>query len=170
MSGAEDAQSHSQADMNLLLRYRCSTEQKDRLSKQFTFEDIRAAFFSLPRNKTSGPDGYSAEFFTGCWSVIGPEVCDAVGEFFRSGKLLKQWNETTLILIPKITNASSAKDFRPISCLNTVYKVISKLLASRLQEFLPQVIAPHQSAFLSGRTLGENVLATEIIQGYNRKY
>lgn len=35
------------------------------------------------------PDGYSSEFFTGSWSIVGAEVCEAVNEFFTSGKLLK---------------------------------------------------------------------------------
>ena len=89
----------------------------------FTAEEIKNAFLSLPRNKASGPDGYSSEFFNSCWTVVGGEVTDAVSEFFRSGTLLKQWNATTLVLIPKIPNAEHMSDFRPISCLNTVYKV-----------------------------------------------
>lgn len=53
--------------------------------------------------------------------------------------------------------------------MNTVYKVISKLLATRLQALLPLAISHNQSAFLSGRLLTENVLlATEIVQGCNR--
>ncbi|KAG7546653.1 Zinc finger CCHC-type [Arabidopsis suecica] len=159
-----------QGDMELLLPFRSSVDQQQHMDKMFTIEEIRGAFFSLPRNKTCGPDGYSAEFFTGCWSIIGPEVSEAVMEFFRSGKLLKQWNSTTLVLIPKSTNAVRTTDFRPISCLNTVYKVISKLLSTRLQWLLPQVISPSQSAFMPGRILAENVLlATEVVQGYNRK-
>lgn len=122
----------------------------------------------MPNNKASGPDGYSSEFFKATWSIIGPEVTQAILEFFSSESLLKQWNATTLVLIPKITNASSASDFRPISCLNTVYKVISKLVAKRLQSLLPQVISQSQSAFMPGRLLAENVmLATELVQGYN---
>ncbi|KAG7588721.1 Reverse transcriptase domain [Arabidopsis suecica] len=157
-----------QNDMNLLLTYRCSQAQISELESFFSPIDIQEAFFSLPRNKTSGPDGFSAEFFKGVWSVVGPEVVDAVQEFFRSGQLLKQWNATTLILIPKIPNASALSDFRPISCLNTIYKVIARLLTSRLQKLLSQVISPAQSAFLPGRLLAENVLlATEIVHGYN---
>lgn len=125
-------------------------------------------FFSVPKNKTSEPDSYSAEFFINCWSLLGPEVVAVVFEFFSSGTLLKQWNATTLVLIPKIQNASKVFDFRLISCLNTFYKVISKLLASRLKQILLSVISHCQSAFLPGRLLSENVLlATEIVQGYN---
>ncbi|CAA7028173.1 unnamed protein product [Microthlaspi erraticum] len=113
------------------------------------------------------PDGYSAEFFIGCWNVLGAEVREAVMEFLTSGRILKQWN-STLVLIPKTTNASSTSDFRPISCLNTAYKVISKLLANRLQGILSKVISNPQSAFMLGRLIAENVLlATEIVHGYN---
>lgn len=159
-----------QEDINLLLGFECSDVQRGFLSASFSVEEIKSAFISLPKNKTSGPDGYSVEFFISCWSVVGPEVTAAILEFFSSGKLLKQWNATTLVLIPKIQNASKVSDFRPISCLNTLYKVISKLLAGRLKEILPEVITNSQSAFLPGRLLSENVLlASELVQGYNRK-
>ena len=156
-------------DLFVLLDFQCSESQKLRLQEEFTTEDIKEAFFSLPRNKSCGPDGYSSEFFIGCWAIIGPEVVSAVKEFFREGKLLKQWNSTTLVLIPKIRNASKIGDFRPISCLNTLYKVISRLLTSRLKEALQQVISHAQSAFMPGRLLAENVLlATELVQGYKK--
>ncbi|CAA7030642.1 unnamed protein product [Microthlaspi erraticum] len=138
--GAEtDPQMFTQGDLNLLLPFNCSPEQSASLEKEFSAQEIRDAFVSLPRNKMCGPDGFSDEFFTSFWNVVGPEVTEAVGEFFRSGSILKQWNATTLVLIPKITNASKTSDFRPISCLNTVYMVISKLLANRLQKAFDSV-------------------------------
>ncbi|KAG7564362.1 Reverse transcriptase domain [Arabidopsis suecica] len=119
---------------------------------------------------STGLDGYSVEFFRSCWHVVGPELVEAVAEFFRTGQILNKWNATTLILIPKIPNASSTSEFRPISLCNTVYKVISKLLAGRLQTLLPCFISNSQSAFLPGRLLAENVLlASELVNGYGRK-
>lgn len=131
-------------------------------------QETKEVFFSLPRNKTSGLDGYSSEYFSSCWQIIGPEVTKAVQKFFRSGTMLHQWNATTLVLIPNITNASSTSDFRPIFCLNTVYKVVSKLISNRLKAVLPRVISQAQSAFMHGRLLAENVLlATNLVKGYN---
>lgn len=157
-----------QSDIDLLFDFNCSQADEEDFCKDFTATEIREAFFSLPNNKASGPDGFSSEFFKTCWSIIGPEVTEAVMEFFSSESILKQWNATTLVLIPKITNASTAADFRPISCLNTVYKVISKLLAQRLKSILPKIISQSQSAFMPGRLLAENVLlATDLVQGYN---
>ena len=158
-----------QEDMDLLLPNKCSDDQKRALTKPFTRAEIRDVFFALPRNKTCGPDGYSAEFSCGCWDIVGSEVCEAIEEFFASGSMLRQRNATTLVLIPKITNASTTSDFRPISCLNTIYKVVSKLLASRLLDVLVDIISPPQSAFMPDSLLGENVLlAIDLVQGYNR--
>lgn len=106
----------TQSDLDMLFNFKCTNEQVQEFQKGFSALEIKDAFFSLPRNKTGGPDGYSAEFFTASWSVIGAEVTEAIMEFFRSGKLLKQWNSANLVLIPKKPNASLPSEFRPISC------------------------------------------------------
>ena len=170
LGGIQGPTMFAQEDISALLSASSQAPIQHGLDSPFTAEEIKAAFFSLPKNKASGPDGYSAEFFCSCWSFVGVEITAAVAEFFSSGQLLKQWNATSLVLIPKIPNASSVADFRPISCLNTVYKVISSLLAGRLKAVLPSIIGHSQSAFMPGRLLLENVLlATEIIQGYSKK-
>lgn len=165
-----NAQLFAQEDITSLLDFSCSETESALLEKSFSSKEIKEAFLSLPKNKASGPDGFPPEFFLALWPVLGGEVTEAIKEFFSSGKLLKQWNATNLVLIPKIANASKLSNFRPISCLNTLYKVISTLLANRLKLVLQGVISTSQFVFLSRRSLSENVLlATEIIQGYNRK-
>lgn len=66
------------SDLDLLFDFRCSADQVASFEKRFTPEEVRSAFFPLPKNKTCGPDGFSAEFFTAAWSFIGPEVTEAV--------------------------------------------------------------------------------------------
>ncbi|CAL9222937.1 unnamed protein product, partial [Arabidopsis halleri] len=141
----------TQGDMELLLPFRCNPDQKDKIEMRFTNAEIQEAFFSLPKNKSCGLDGYLARvWFSGCSIVPG---IGTVSEFFQSDTLLKQWNATTLVLIPKSSNASKASEFRSISCLNTIYKVISKLLAKRLQQILSTVVSSSQSAFRSNSCL-----------------
>lgn len=170
LGGEPVSSASSLVDIEQLLSYRCSPSVSDSLSAAYTSQDIKTAFFDLPKNKAPGPDGYPSEFFTAHWSTVGQEVTDAIQEFFITGRLLQQWNATILTLIPKKKNADKISEFRPISCCNTVYKVIAKLLANRLKKVLPSVISNTQSAFIPGRLLVENVLmATELVQGYNWK-
>ena len=60
------------------------------------------------------------------------------------------WNETIISLIPKVDTPEKVTDLRPISLCNVVYKVVSKVLSSRLRDVLPNIITPFQSAFVPG--------------------
>lgn len=61
------------------------------------------------------------------------------------------------------------KDYRPISCCNVIYKVISKIIANRLKRILPKFITANQSAFVKDRLLIENLLlATELVKDYHK--
>ena len=151
-----------------LLGFRCSELQQRYLSRVVTAAEIRATVFSMPLNKSSGPDGYCVEFLRASWDTVGQDVVNAVAEFFRNGRLLKDLNTTAIALIPKTPEACRLGDYRPISCCNIVYKVISKIITNRLKPLMQSCVSPNQAAFLKGTSLGDNVLlATELIQSYN---
>ena len=121
-------------------------------------------------NKAPGPDGYTSAFFKKSWSIVGEDFCSAVKDFFASGEILKQINHSTIALVPKSANANTAADYRPISCCNVTYKVISKLLAERLSHVLNDIISPSQNAFLGGRLMADNInLMQELLRMYGRK-
>ncbi|KAJ9535960.1 hypothetical protein OSB04_un000878 [Centaurea solstitialis] len=132
-------------------------------------EEIKWAVFNIGNDKAPGPDGYSSKFFKRAWSVIGKDVLIAVHNFFYSGRLLSELNHTLLRFIPKVPNATRVTDFRPISCCNVLYKVISKVVAERMKPYLSQLIGPDQSAFIPGRRISDNILmAHELVAGYQR--
>ncbi|XP_058217387.1 uncharacterized protein LOC131328462 [Rhododendron vialii] len=131
--------------------------------------EIKETFWSLNPAKAPGPDGYNAGFFRKAWSVIGNEITSAVQNFFRSRQLLTKANFTIVALVPKVQNPSKVGDFRPISCCNTIYKCISRILAKRLQSVLSLLIDLVQSGFVKGRRIADNIFLTqELMRGYHK--
>ncbi|XP_013624393.1 PREDICTED: uncharacterized protein LOC106330483 [Brassica oleracea var. oleracea] len=152
-----------------LLPFRCSNTQIQALETPVLDDEITRTLFSLPKDKCSGPDGYNVEFMRASWSIVGKDVCEPIKEFFRNGRLLKDLNCTAIVLIPKNLEASALGDYRPISCCNMVYKLISKIIANRIKPILKECISKNQAAFLKGRSLGENVLlASDLIMDYEK--
>ncbi|KAJ9536622.1 hypothetical protein OSB04_un000171 [Centaurea solstitialis] len=137
--------------------------------RPITDEEIRWAVFHIGNDKAPGPDGYTFKFFKSAWDIVGNDLQVAVDNFFYSGRMLKEINHTLLCFIPKVPNASRVTDFRPISCCNVLYKVISKVIAERMKPYLSQLIGPEQSAFIPGRRISDNILmAHELVAGYQR--
>ncbi|KAK0581565.1 hypothetical protein LWI29_015235 [Acer saccharum] len=139
------------------------------MGRDITNDEIRDVCFSLHPNKAPGPDGFNAHFFKKTWDIVGEDVINAIQGFFRFGLLLKELNATIIALVPKVLNPSKMKDFRPISCCNTLYKIIAKIIANRIKPCLPDIISPSQSAFVAGRSIGDNiVLAQELMRNYHK--
>lgn len=134
-----------------------------------TPQEVKQMVFSLNDNKAPRHDGYGSGFFKDAWSVIGEGITNVVLEFFENGALLKQLNSTQITLVPKVEAPKTTGDFRPIAFCNTLYKVISKLLCTRLSGVLPHLVSSNQSAFIEGRSIIENILiCQDLIKYYKR--
>ncbi|XP_020254066.1 uncharacterized protein LOC109831138 [Asparagus officinalis] len=141
------------------------------LSSAVTRDEIRHAVFSMDDRKAPGPDGFGISFYKSAWCIIGDEVSEAILEFFKTGKILGMINSTAITLIPKVKCPKTPSDFRPIACCNSLYTIISKILANRIKSVMGYLINDSQSAFVKGRQISSNILlANEIVKNYNRKH
>lgn len=106
------------------------------LEAPFTEEEVVAAVNSCNDNKDPGPDGFSLASFQQHWGVVREDVMATVYHFYDHGEFERNPNAAYIALNPKKGGAVNLKDFR----LGSVYKIIAKMLPSRLKRALDSVI------------------------------
>lgn len=94
--------------------------------------EVTNVVFSFKPFKAPGPDEIHLFFYQKIWKIVGPSVINYCPQVFHTNTLPMGINNTYICLIPKIHNANNLKFFRPIGLCNTIYKVITKIIANRL--------------------------------------
>ncbi|KAL8124645.1 hypothetical protein AgCh_012338 [Apium graveolens] len=144
--------------------------QNEKLTEEVTFEEFTLAVNQMHPDKASGPDGLNPAFYQSFWKIMGKEVFECCKKWLRGDPFPADLNSTNVVLIPKKDNAATMRDFRPIALCNVLYKIMAKVLANRLKEILPGIIAENQSAFVAGRNITDNFLvAFEVIHHMRNK-
>ena len=129
-----------------------------------TNQECRDALRKMARNKTAGISGFTAEFFEYFWGDFGDIFVDYFNHAMDQGQLFISHRRGILTLIPKKDNQMLLKNKRPICLLDVVYKIIAKVIASRLEKVVGKLIHRCQAGFMKGRFIGENTrLISDVI-------
>ncbi|GJX07756.1 RNA-directed DNA polymerase, eukaryota [Tanacetum coccineum] len=149
---------------------RLAQDQANDLERSISRDEIRVAVWNYGDNKSPGPDGYTFEFFKKYWGLIGPDFCEAVEYFFTNGTFSKGCNSSLIAFIPKVIDAKLVTDFRPISLIGCIYKVVTKIMANRLTMVISDIVSNTQSAFITERQILDGpFIINEILNWCKRK-
>jgi hypothetical protein len=119
-----------------------TTQMKDYLSQEFTAAEVSYATHQLKGNAAPGPDGLNANFYQAYWDTIGGDITQAALKILNNGGNPDSFNNTFICLIPKNKNPNTPADYRPIALCNVMLKIITKTIANRIKEVLPDIISP----------------------------
>jgi hypothetical protein len=148
---------------------RLSVVEGSSLIKPFTDTEVRAAVWDCDGFKSPGPDGVNFGFFKDFWEELKGDVMRFIAEFHRNGKLTKGLNSTFIALIPKVDSPQRLNEFRPISLVGSLYKILAKVLANRLRAVMGSVVSETQKAFVKDRQILDGILiANEVVDDARR--
>jgi hypothetical protein len=140
------------------------------LDDEFDEEEVWAAIKDLPGDRSPGPDGFTGSFLKACWGTIKVDLMNV----FRAVRLgrahgFAKLNRALITLLPKKQEASSVNDYRPISLVHCVAKLIAKTMSRRLAPVLPTLVSANQSAFIKGRAIHDNfMLVQQLAKSFHR--
>ena len=112
------------------------------------------ALKSFCNNKSPGNDGLTKEFYETFWEELKQPFMNSLNQAKVSKKLVTSQRQVVIKLLEKKDKDKRLiSNWRPISLLNVDYKIISKILASRLKKVLPNLISSQQTAYVAQRCM-----------------
>ena len=146
-----------QSDFLTDINSRISESSKNYMDSIITKDELGAALKKMPNNKSPGEDGIPVEFYKVFWNVISDDLLDVLQFGLNNGQLAYSQYLAVIILLYKKGSRSDIRNWRPISLLDVDYKLLSKTLAERLRNVLPEIIHFDQRGCVPGRFIGENI-------------
>ena len=120
--------------------------------------------------KTPGNDGIPVEFYKTFWPLISEPFIQCINECFERGEISCSQKQAVITLIEKKGKDHSFLDnWRPISLVNVDAKIMSKAIATRIKNVLPNIIHNNITGFMKDRYIGETVRSIFDIRGFTAK-
>lgn len=145
-------------------------DEWNRIKSPVSHLEVKNALFDMGGLKAPGADGYRAIFYQSQWDIVGESLYNLVSDIFNNPSKVGQVNDTLICLIPKVDHPSNIKYFRPINLCNVSYKIVAKILANRMKNFMSKWVAPMQSSFVPGRHSSDSIIIVqEVIHSMRKK-
>jgi hypothetical protein len=150
-----------QLEVLKIVRRFFNDEDNMEIEKPVLISELQDIVNKMPKEKSHGPDGWTRELFHNFFDIMGEDLLNAVEESRNTGFIPGVLNSTFYAVIPKINKPEHFSDFRPISLCNFGYKVISKIIASRIKDKLAKCISIEWFGFLKDRLIFDAVGITQ---------
>jgi exonuclease III len=149
-----------------------SRDLSDSCEGPITGEEVWLALKDMKNNKSPGPDGLPAEFYKSFFPIIGPTFVKLLNNLIDSNDVLTESQRLSYItLLCKDKNkAEDLSSWRPISLLNTDYKILSKVILNRIKKVAGEIIHPNQTCAIPGRNLNDNLHLLRNVTDYSNDH
>ena len=131
------------ADIGRLQLNQINLQEARTLELLFSEAKVQAALMDMNGDKAPRPNGFTLAFWKNCWEFVKENILEMFKEFYEQNVFLKSLNNTFFVLLPKKGETEDLRDFRPISLLRGLYKLLAKVLANRLKKVIGKVVSPY---------------------------
>ena len=121
-------------------------------------DDVETAIKSLQRHKAAGLDGLPNDFYKDCELELVPTLISLYNQLLNGAEMPASFADSLIIPLRKKGDSDNAMDYRPISLLQSSYKIFAKILAVRVQAGLDNMIGATQQGFVHARLLERSVV------------
>jgi exonuclease III len=135
-----------------------SPEESESFDNDLTIQELDSAIQSLNEKSAGGADGISTKFLKRFWPYLRTGLHRYTGFCFANKRLTQSTNSAVIKLIPKKGDLKQIKNWRPISLLNSVFKIISKARDNRLKKINDIILSRAQKGFTSKRYIQECII------------
>ena len=115
------------------------------------FDECKKILETFQTDKALGQDGFTAEFYTYFFELLGNDLIASCNEAHEKGELSISQRRGITTLIPKDGSLLDLSNWRPITLLNVDLKIASKAIAKRIEPTIPNLIHSDQTGFVKGR-------------------
>lgn len=146
-----------------------SSQTAQELESVISLEEVKSAVWNCGSERAPGPDGFTFKFLKTFWDIISGDVMKFIRHFEEHGHLGRGCNSSFFTLVPKIKDPNTLGDYRPISVIGSMYKIIAKILAARMKKVIGEVVGEVQSAYVEGRNILDGPLIMNEIYAWAKR-
>jgi len=136
------------------------------LEEPITKDELLHAIRKGKTNKAPGRDGICLAFFTRTWDLTKRDMLTLMNNLYIDGILTNNQKHGILVCIPKTAHPTRIEEYRPLTLLNTDYKLLARIIANRLRPWIPHVLQPIQFCGLQENTVFEAVITVRDAVAY----
>jgi len=136
------------------------------LEDPITIDELRNSISKSKSQKAPGHDGIGLRFYKTAWEEMKHDLLQILNCMYIDGIILARQLRGLMVCIPKHAHPSKVDDYRPLTLMNTDYKILTRIIVKRLKPILSTLLHLHQYTGIGGNSVFDAVAAIRDVIAY----